>query len=181
MKVLLITGNKEKAKYFSKYLDMDIEHKDIDLNEIQSLDLKEIIKHKAIEAYRIVKKPILVEDISLEFKALGRLPGPFIKFFVKELSLQEICDLVNGKSREATVKCAIGYYDGEKLQIFEGKLEGRIAESPGKDNNFDWDRIFIPNGYEIPRSEFKEEDYKETYLKIRRLDLVKKYLEENSN
>ena len=175
MNVILITGNEEKKKYFSRYLEEDIKHQKIDLDEIQSLDLKEIIEHKVKQAYDIVKQPVLVEDISLEFKALGKLPGPFIKFFVKELSMEEICSLLEGKSRDATVRCMIGYYDGSNLEMFEGILEGSIALAPGKDNGFDWDRIFIPEGYDIPRSEFQEEDYKKTYLKIRRLDLLKEY------
>lgn len=83
--ITFITGNQKKADYLAKYLGFPVEHKKIDLDEIQSLDLAEIIEHKVKQAYEIVKTPVIVEDVSLEFSALGRLPGPFIKFFEREI------------------------------------------------------------------------------------------------
>ena len=176
-KIVLITGNSKKAEYFSKHLEMDIDHIDVDLDEIQSLDLNRIVEHKVKQAYKITKRPVLVEDVSLEFKALGQLPGPFIKFFMQSLSLQEICDLLKDKSKQAAACCVIGYYDGNELKLFEGKLLGNIAVTPTGENGFGWDKIFIPEGYDITRAQMNEEDDSKTYLKIKRLDLVRKYIE----
>ena len=64
---------------------MEVLHEKIDTDEIQSLDLDEVVEHKVRQAYAIAKKPILVEDTALEFSALGKLPGTFIKYFVQEL------------------------------------------------------------------------------------------------
>ena len=176
MDVTLITGNKGKAEYFEKLMGMKINHIDVDVEEIQSLDLEEIIKHKVMQAYNIVKKPVVVEDVSLEFKAFGRLPGTFIKFFLKELPMQEICDLLNNKSREATARCIIGYYDGKNIEMFKGELSGSIAISPKGERGYGWDKIFIPDGYNITRAEMNEEDDKKTYLTMKRLDLLKEFL-----
>lgn len=176
MDVVLITGNRGKAEYFGKLIGMEIEHISIDLDEIQSLDLKEIVKHKVVQAYNIIQRPVIVEDVALEFKALGRLPGPFIKFFLNELSMQDICNLVNGKSREAIARCVIGYYDGENIKMFEGELLGNISKAPTGENGYGWDKIFIPDGYDITRAQMNEEDDKKTYLKIKRLDLLKEFL-----
>jgi len=60
----------------------------IDLDELQSLDLRVIVEHKVRQAYEKVGGPVLVEDVSLEFLALGRIPGPFIKFFEQEIGLE---------------------------------------------------------------------------------------------
>ena len=177
--ITLITGNHKKAEYFMKHIGVNIEHINIDLDELQSLDLEEIIVHKVKQAYDKIKKPVLVEDISLEFKAFGKLPGPFIKFFLKEMNQQDICDLLKDKTREAVIRCLIGYYDGTVLKMFEGNLEGTIALNPAGDNGFGFDKIFIPNGHKVTRAEFGEEEYADTYLKIRRLDLVKKFIELN--
>ncbi|HLH61278.1 MAG TPA: hypothetical protein VKV20_06290 [Ktedonobacteraceae bacterium] len=46
-------------------------HKNIDLIEMQTLDLTEIIEQKAKEAYHHIRPPVLVEDISLRFLTLG--------------------------------------------------------------------------------------------------------------
>ena len=83
--VTFITGNQKKVEYMRKLLTMPIEHIKLDLEELQSLDLREVVEHKVRQAYDIIQKPVIVGDISLEFCMLGRLPGPFIKFFEKEL------------------------------------------------------------------------------------------------
>jgi len=180
MDVVLITGNKNKAKYFSKYMEINIEQIDLNLEEIQSLDLKEIIAHKAKQAHEQVGRPVIVEDVALEFKTLGKLPGPFIKFFLQELTMEEICDLLKNKSRAALARCIIGYYDGKDMQLFEGELSGTISTEPRGDREFGWDKIFIPDGYEVTRSEMNDEDYKKTYLQIRRLDLLKNHINAKS-
>jgi len=91
----------------------------MDLDEIQSLNLREIVEHKVRQAYDKIKNPVLVEDVSLEFTALGRLPGPFIRFFVEEMSMEQICSLLDGKERFAIARCMFGYYDGTQLEVFE--------------------------------------------------------------
>lgn len=83
--ITFITGNQKKADYLARYLGFPIEHIKLDLDEIQSLELKEIVEHKVKKAYAKIKKPVIVEDASLEFTSLGRLPGPFIKFFIEEM------------------------------------------------------------------------------------------------
>src|SRR5688572_13435511 len=97
--VTFITGNQNKADYLAKYLGFPVDHVKLDLDEIQSLDLKEVTEHKVRQAYDKIKKPVIVEDVSLEFEGLNGLPGPFIRFFLDGLSPETICSLVDGKSR----------------------------------------------------------------------------------
>ncbi|HBI17088.1 MAG: Ham1 family protein [Candidatus Moranbacteria bacterium GW2011_GWF2_34_56] len=179
-KIIFVTGNQNKADYLAKFLDHPIDHKKIDLDEIQSLDLKEIIEHKVRQAYKKIKRPVIVEDTSLEFKSLGGLPGPFIRFFVDNMKFEDICSLVNGKDRGAVAKCAIGYFDGKILKIFEKKMMGEIAQKPAGENGFGWDKIFIPKGYNITRSSLNDIGYQKTYLKIKPLVQLKKFLKENN-
>ena len=87
--VIFITGSQKKADYLANLLGHPIEHKKVDLNEIQSLDLREIVKYKLREAYAEVSRPVLVEDVSLEFTALGKLPGTFIKFFLEQMKIRK--------------------------------------------------------------------------------------------
>lgn len=176
-KITFITGNQSKADYLSKYLGFEVSHQKVDLNEIQSLDLKSIVEHKARQAYEKVKGPILVEDVSLEFSALGRLPGTFIKFYVEEVPFETICRTLDGLSREATARCTFAYFDGQEITFFEGSLSGGIAEHPEGENGFGWDKIFIPEGYEVTRASLSEEDDKLTYLKIKPFEKLKAFLE----
>lgn len=179
-KIIFVTGNQNKADYLAKFLNHPIDHKKIDLDEIQSLDLKEIIEHKVRQAYQKLKQPVIVEDVSLEFKALGGLPGPFIRFFVDKVKFQTICSMINGKDRGAVAKCAMGYFDGKTLKIFEKSLKGKIAKRPAGKNGFGWDRIFIPHGYEVTRASLNEADDKKTFLKIKPFAQLKKFLKDNN-
>lgn len=174
--ITFITWNQKKADYLAQYLWIEVLHQKIDLDEMQSLDLREIVEHKVRQAYDVAQKPVLVEDTSLRLEALGKLPWPFIKFFLQELWHEWICRLLDGKNRAATAQSMFGYFDGERLEVFVGELNGQITENPGFDNGFGWDRIFVPDWFHHIRSELNEADYKVTYLKVKPIEAVKEFL-----
>ncbi len=175
--ITFITWNQKKADYLAKYLWIEVLHEKIDLDEIQSLELEEIVEHKVKQAYEKIKKPVIVEDASLEFTALGRLPGPFIKFFFEEMWLEKICTLLWDMDRGAISRTIYGYYDGEQLELFKGEHPGLIAKSPRGDNGYGWDRIFEPTGYNwLTRAELSEDDHRKNYLQIKPLEKVREFL-----
>lgn len=53
----------------------------VDLPELQETDTLAIAKNKALLAAQLANGPCLVEDTSLCFRALGGMPGPYIKWF----------------------------------------------------------------------------------------------------
>lgn len=179
--ITFITGNQSKADYLAKYLGIPVKHLKLDLDELQSLSLEEIVEHKVRQAFEIVKGPVIVEDVSLEFESMGKLPGPFIKFFLEQMSEQDICNLLNGKKRNAKASCVFGFFDGEVLQLFRGGLNGTVPETPRGDNGFGWDRIFIPEGYDITRAEMGEVDNEKTYTTIKPFQALKSFLESQSH
>lgn len=126
--IVFITGNQGKADYLANFLDFPVEHIKLDLDELQSMDLRVIVEHKIRQAYAIVKKPVIVEDVALEFEALNGLPGPFIKFFVEQAGLEKICRMIPEKKRKAIARCVYGFFDGKEIKLFEGKLKGEIAQ-----------------------------------------------------
>jgi len=176
--ITFITGNKNKASYLAKLLGIEIKHRKYDLDEIQSLDLHEIVEHKARQAYDMLKKPVLVEDVSLEFNALSGLPGPFIKYFVDHAGLEASCRMLDGFSdRSAVAKCTFGYFDGKKLHFFDGQLAGTIAQSPRGENGYGWDKIVIHEGYGgRTRAELTQEENEHTYQIIKPLKELGSYL-----
>lgn len=175
--ITFITGNQAKADYLARYLDHPVKHMKLDLAEIQSLDLHEVVEHKVRQAYQHVKGPVLVEDVSLEFVAWGRLPGTFIKFFVDELPFETICSMLNGQDRSAIARCIFGYFDGDKVEFIEGSLRGTIADKPAGENGFGWDKIFIPDGYSVTRASLDPEDDKKTYASIKPFAELKAFLQ----
>ena len=129
------------------------------------------------QAYEAVRSPVIVEDVSLEFAALGRLPGPFIRFFIEEVPFETICSMVDGNIRKATARCVFGYYDGKEMRLFEGKLEGEIPKKSAGENGYGFDRFFIPEGYTITRAQLSEEDDRKTYLQMKPFAQLKEFLE----
>ena len=175
--ITYITGNKHKAKYMAKYLGYPIEHYGIDLEEIQSLNPQKVIQHKVRQAYEILKKPVVVEDTSLEFKALNGLPGTLIKHFVERIPFKNICSLLDGKDRSAVARCVIGYFDGNEEVYFEGSINGTIAEKPAGDGSFGFAEIFIPEGFASTQSELNDEDHEKMYLIMKPIKQLKEFLE----
>jgi non-canonical purine NTP pyrophosphatase (RdgB/HAM1 family) len=178
--ITFITGNQKKADYLAKYLGFPVKHVKLDLDELQSLDLKVIVEHKVRQAYEKIKSPVIVEDVSLEFEGLRGLPGPFIKFFREKLSSEELCSLVNGKSRGVVARTVYGYFDGGEVVLFEGVLNGVVADKPAGNGGFGaigWDDIFIPVGYEKTRAEISADDYEKTSLQLRPFGDLKAFLE----
>lgn len=137
--------------------------------------MQKVVSHKVNEAYRKIKKPVIVEDSSLEIKSLGKLPGTFIKFFLQELSFEKICELPY-ENREAVAKVGFGYFDGKVEKYFEKEMQGTISLEAKGNNGFGWDRFFIPEGHNITRSEMNDDDYKKTYFKIKPFDELKAFL-----
>lgn len=162
--VVFITGNQFKADYFAKLMGLPIEHQKVDLDELQSLDLHEIVEHKVRQAYDVVKKPVIVEDVSLEFTALGGLPGPFIKFFIEHTGLEECCRMLDGfADRSATIRCTFGYYDGQRLELFDQAMPGRISDHPRGESGWGFDKYFIADGTDITRGEMTPAENERTY------------------
>lgn len=175
---IFITGNANKVKHLEKFLGYPLEHIKLDLEEIQSLDAREIVEHKVRQAYDLIQKPVLVEDGGLAFEALGRLPGPFIRFFNEEVSMETMCRMLDGMSRKALARSTFGYFDGATLRLFEGMLPGEIAQTPAGNDGWHWDRIFIPEGYQTTRASLNEAAYEKTAMALRPFAEIRAFLEQ---
>lgn len=179
-KPIYITGNPGKAKYLAQLLDIKLDHKSIELDEIQSLDPKKIVEHKVRQAYAAVSKPVLVEDTCMGIDELGGLPGPFIKHFLEiDDGAGKLCRMCDGlTSRRATATTTFGYFDGVEMVLFQGQIHGRISDRPGKMiNGFGWDAVFIPDGCDGQiRSELSSEDYDRHYLELKPIAAVHDFL-----
>ena len=66
-KITFITGNEAKLRQLKQHLSIDVDYTKLDLPEIQSLNLEEIVKDKAERAFAFLRGPVLVEDVSLKY------------------------------------------------------------------------------------------------------------------
>lgn len=172
-----ITGNARKLEYLQKWLDIPLAHQKIDLDEIQSLDSHTVVEHKVRQAYGIIGKPVLVEDVALTFTAMGRLPGTFIKWFIEELDLDGLCDLARGLEHQKA-ECSIVYalFDGRAVQYFEARQNGTIAPAPRGINGFGWNAIFIPDGTALTYAEMDEPTFAQWNIRAHAIKDLRAYL-----
>jgi XTP/dITP diphosphohydrolase len=49
---------------------------------VQTLDLAEVVRHKARTAWEHLGRPVLVEDTALELTGLGGFPGPLVRWLL---------------------------------------------------------------------------------------------------
>lgn len=178
MKLTFITGNQNKADYVARFLSEQIEHHKLDLDELQSLDPHIVLDHKVRQAYSILKRPVLVEDVTLIVPAMGRLPGTFIKFFLQELGVQGFCDIVQKlKSQQAIATVRFALHDGKDIHFFEGEMSGILIAKPRGERGFGYDPAFMPEGWTKTRGEMTLEEYDQTSPRLKALLKLKAFLE----
>jgi non-canonical purine NTP pyrophosphatase (RdgB/HAM1 family) len=176
--VTFITGNANKAKYFSELVGYHINHHKVDVPEIQSLNLEEVVAQKARAAYKRLKTPVLVEDTKYIINSFGKLPGTFIKFFLEELGPEKICRLADiSADRSVIAGAAFAYYDGKDMKIFKSELSGSIPSHPKGDAGFGWNPIFIPKDSNKTLGEMEDETFKQFYVQIKPFAKVKEFLD----
>lgn len=149
MNITFVTGNKFKAEETKRIINTPLNIKDIDLDEIQEVDIQKVALHKLNQAYEVVNRPVIIDDVSFEIDAWNKFPGPLVKWILNaggpELILKMLGD---EKNRVATAKLAVGYKDDNVSRIFIGEVKGKVGfEVKGK-NGFGWDKVFIPDGYD---------------------------------
>ncbi len=178
--IIFVTGNKTKVKEAEAILKIPLKVSEIDLDEIQDLDLEKIAFHKLNQAYEKVKKPLIIDDVSVEVEAWNKFPGPLIKWVLMASNGDAglLLKMLEGeKNRTATARLAIGYHDGKKARIFYGEVRGKIAQEIRGDNGFGWDPVFIPDGQSKTYAEMSSEEKSKISHRRKGLDKLKEFLD----
>lgn len=175
--VTFVTGNEHKLSQVEQFLGFPVQHRAVDLDELQSTKLEIIVEHKARQAYEAVGTPVLVEDAELVFTAIAPLPGPFIKWF-NEIGSDKVCRMLDGfGDRSAYARLLYALYDGNDMHLFEGIMYGSIATKPSLGSRgFGFDNLFINDGFTMPRADMSEADYAATSYRNQALDKIRTYL-----
>ncbi|MDE1828056.1 MAG: non-canonical purine NTP pyrophosphatase [Candidatus Micrarchaeota archaeon] len=145
MEFVFVTSNKNKLREAEQILGRKIVNSPMDIPEIQSIQVRDIVVDKAMRAYSKLKKPVLVEDGGLYIKSLGGFPGALVKW-LSVIGYPAICAMVQDNKREAYAEVYLCLYDGKKPITFQGRTYGTISKKPSGTSSFGWDVIFIPRG-----------------------------------
>ena len=130
------------------------------IEEIKTLDFDVMVRRKIqIVKQHLPYSPFLVEQTGIIIHAWQKLPGPTTGLFMETVGNSGICQMMNGFThREATAVTYLGYHseDGE-VDVFRGRIRGRIAEEPRGDHGYGWAAIFIPDGFDQTYAEMSFE------------------------
>jgi XTP/dITP diphosphohydrolase len=148
-RLTVVTGNPGKAAELSRLLQMEVDHRALDLPEVQSTSVREVVAAKAQAAYEQLGRPVVVDDAGLTIKAWGDLPGALIKFFIKNdhVGPAGIIKMLGDSPRQAMVEVALGYCDERGVQVAHGVVDGQIPDQPRGSGGFGFDTIFVPDGH----------------------------------
>ncbi|KAJ3682431.1 hypothetical protein LUZ60_015004 [Juncus effusus] len=174
--VTFVTGNAKKLEEVRAILGESIPFQSLklDLPELQG-EPEEISKEKARLAAVQVNGPVLVEDTCLCFNALQGLPGPYIKWFLEKIGHEGLNNLLKAyEDKSAYAMCVFSLALGPQDEpiTFVGKTPGTIVPARGP-NDFGWDPVFQPDGYEQTYAEMPKEEKNKISHRSRALALVK--------
>ena len=177
--VKFVTGNPNKLREAREILGVDIQQANPgELNEIQTIYVDELIRHKAEEAYRKIGVPLIVEDTGLIFHAWHGLPGALIKWFLKTVDNEGLIKMLGGETdRSALAQCFIAYHDGKEVKVVKGEISGTIAASVRGKSGFGWDRIFIPEGHDRTFGEMPPEEKNSFSMRKRAFENLRRLFE----
>ncbi|HYL05220.1 MAG TPA: non-canonical purine NTP pyrophosphatase [Thermoanaerobaculia bacterium] len=144
---VLVTANPGKLAEARRLAGAGLGAVELDLPEIQSLDLLEVLRHKGEEAWRRLRRPLVVEEAGLDLAAFGGFPGPLVKWMLAAAGAGTIARaaLALGDSR-AVARAALYYRDDERTLVAEGGTAGTLVLPARGEHGFGWDPVFLPDG-----------------------------------
>lgn len=143
---VFVTSSRHKHREAQQILGLDLEQMELDLLEPQGLDVLEVAREKSRLAHDLLRRPVLVEDTSLELAALGGFPGPLIRWLLEAAGPAAIPRMLDGFSdRRARARCVALFWDGAEERYGIGAADGTIAPLPRGRTGFGWDVVFVPD------------------------------------
>ena len=170
--IAFVTGNTDKLAEARRIWAADgggevgprLEAVALELPEIQSLDLLEVLRAKGEEAWRRLHRPLVVEETGFEIDAFGGFPGPLVKWMLQALGPEGMARAAlavaerEGRTGAAVARCMTLYRDVERELVGEGAERGTLVLPPRGDQGFGWDPVFLPEGESRTYGELPAED-----------------------
>jgi len=183
-------------------LPFNIISQKLDLPELQG-EPEEVSLAKCALAAQQVVGPVMVEDTSLCFNALGGLPGVYIKWFLEKTGHEGLNNLLAAyEDKSAYAQCVFALNlgtatpadgkvggdagDGDAAisagivapRVFVGRTAGTIVPARGP-LDFGWDPIFQPDGYSETYAQLPKETKNSISHRYRSLAQLRDFLIEN--
>jgi XTP/dITP diphosphohydrolase len=118
------------------------------IEELQTDNPRVLVRDKALKAFEYLGEPLFVEHTGLYLDYLNGLPGGLTQIFWDSLKEDRFAQLFGNPHHKVMAKTVIGYIDGKKCHFFEGEISGRISSEPRGPRGFQWDCVFVPEGFD---------------------------------
>lgn len=167
--MIYLTSNPDKvheAKEFfeKKYgLEVEILNPDFELVEIQAETCAEVVAYTVKDAAERLGKAVVKSDAGFYVDALGGLPGPYSKYFDKQIGIEKFLHMLGDEiNRKARIEHCWAYCEpGQNPKVFVGGSDGTIAMEGSGESSRWVDRFFIPDGETRTISVIRDDNYEE--------------------
>jgi XTP/dITP diphosphohydrolase len=155
VRFVLATRNAHKLRELAAVLvshDLEPLPDDVELPPESGSTFAENALIKARAAAEATGRPALADDSGIEVEALGGAPGIYSARYAgeratDEQNLAKLLDQVRGSDdRGAAYVCALALVDpGGGQEVFEGRCQGTLIETPRGTGGFGYDPAFLPD------------------------------------
>jgi XTP/dITP diphosphohydrolase len=145
--LLLVTGNPGKLIEARRLAGSELVSIALDLPELQSLDLEDVLSAKSEAAFAAAGRPVVVEETGLELAAMNGFPGPLVRWMLEAMGAEGVARaaISLGDARAKAV-CLLAWTDGSETVVGRGETSG-VLVLPGRGSRgFGWDPVFQPEG-----------------------------------
>jgi len=151
--ITFITGNAKKLAEVQASMP-NVHGLDIDLPEIQSMDMGQIVTAKIKAAFAHCSGPLMVDDTALYLDCMQSkdgslgLPGPLVKWYLHTIGNRKMVEIaVALGNTKALARTTIAFATSPTdIHIFDGTLDGHVV-NPDYEIGFGWDVVFVPKGH----------------------------------
>ena len=164
MRVSFVTTNPVKIDSVVRVLEgrgIEVEVEDLDIPEIQAETASEVAAAKALEAFRRLRKPVLVNDFAFHLDALNGWPGAYVKTESERLGIGMFLQMLRRPegghlSHRGRLANALGYMDAALAEpkVFAREIPGVLspeAYAALSEKKGAWvHTIFVPDGEIVP-------------------------------
>lgn len=170
----VITSNPGKVREYREALSrfsIGIEHAKISYDEIQTSDLKDVVRH-GMDALRSKGlRDFIIDDSGMFVDALNGFPGVYSAYVQRTIGNAGILELTeNAENRKANFQCCIGCNVKGNDIIVSGRCDGVILRKASGTDGFGYDPIFSHDGIrsfaELPLKEKNDISHRGNAVKL---------------
>lgn len=161
--LIFVTTNSQKFKDIKLDIEsldnsINLEQAPLDLLEPQSLNLEEVAIFKAKEAWKLVQKPLIIDDGGIFIEQYNKFPGTLSKYVFQGIGLEGIWKLAQDDPRAYFTSCIVYIDASDNFKVFSAITRGTLVKPKSELQNKEmpYREIFIPEGSDKIYSEITD-------------------------